>query len=117
MRSTGEVMGVDESFAMAYAKARLSAGAGLPTEGTLVVTVNDADKPLVTPIRRRFHDLGFQILATEGTHRYLRARGVPSERVFKVGEGGPDIVDHILSGKIQLLINAAIGKKTQYDDD
>lgn len=116
MRSTGEVMGFDESFGMAYAKARLSAGAGLPTEGTLVVTVNDADKPLVTPILRRFHDLGFQILATEGTHRYLRARGVPSERVFKVGEGRPNIVDHIISGKIQLLINTPLGKKSQYDD-
>jgi carbamoyl-phosphate synthase large subunit len=116
MRSTGEVMGFDESFGMAYAKATLSAGTELPLEGTLVVTVNDADKPVITPILRRFHDLGFRILATEGTSRYLRARGVPAERVFKVGEGRPNIVDHIISGKVQLLINTPLGKKSQYDD-
>jgi carbamoyl-phosphate synthase large subunit len=116
MRSTGEVMGFDESFGMAYAKAALSAGTELPLEGTLVVTVNDADKPLVTPILRRFHDLGFRILATEGTARYLRARGVPAERVFKVGEGRPNIVDQMISGKVQLLINTPLGKKSQYDD-
>jgi carbamoyl-phosphate synthase large subunit len=116
MRSTGEVMGFDESFGMAYAKAQLSAGTDLPTGGTLVVTVNDSDKATVTPILRRFHDLGFRILATEGTCRYLQARGVPAERVFKVGEGRPHIVDHIISGKVQLLINTPLGKKSQYDD-
>ena len=66
-----------------------------PTEGTVVVTVNDRDKPNVTPIVRRFHDLGFRILATGGTARYLRARGIPAERVFKVGEGRPNMVDLI----------------------
>jgi carbamoyl-phosphate synthase large subunit len=116
MRSTGEVMGFDESFGMAYAKAALSAGMELPLEGTLVVTVNDADKALITPILRRFHDLGFRILATEGTARYLRMRGVPAERVFKVGENRPNIVDYIISGKVQLLINTPLGKKSQYDD-
>jgi carbamoyl-phosphate synthase large subunit len=109
-------MGFDESFGMAYAKAQLSAGTDLPLEGTLVVTVNDADKPLVTPTLRRFHDLGFRILATEGTARYLQARGVPAERVFKVGEGRPNIVDQMISGKVQLLINTPLGKKSQYDD-
>jgi carbamoyl-phosphate synthase large subunit len=109
-------MGFDGSFGMAYAKAALSGGTELPLEGTLVVTVSEADKPMVTPILRRFHDLGFRILATDGTARYLRTRGVPAERVFKVGEGRPNIVDHIISGKVQLLINTPLGKKSQYDD-
>src|SRR5690606_23492744 len=116
MRSTGEVMGFDESFGMAFAKAQISAGTELPLSGTVVVTVNDHDKPTVTPIMRRFHDLGFRILATEGTWRYLRARGIPAERVFKVGEGRPNIVDKMLSGEVQLLINTPLGKKSQYDD-
>ena len=101
---------------MAFAKAQISAGAELPTSGTLVATVNDSDKPMATTILRRFHDLGFKILATEGTRRYLRARGVPAERVFKVGEGRPNIVDHIISGGVDLLINTPLGKQSQYDD-
>jgi len=116
MRSTGEVMGFDESFGMAYAKAQASAGLALPTSGTLVVTVNDRDKADATTIMRRFHDLGFRILATEGTWRYLRARGVPAERVFKVGEGRPHIVDLVISGAVDLLINTPLGKKSQADD-
>jgi carbamoyl-phosphate synthase large subunit len=116
MRSTGEVMGFDESFGMAFAKAQIAAGAALPGAGTLCVTVNDRDKPTVTPIVRRFHELGFRILATEGTHRYLRARGVPAERIFKVGEGRPNLVDAIISGEIDLLINTPLGKKSQHDD-
>jgi carbamoyl-phosphate synthase large subunit len=116
MRSTGEVMGLDASFGMAYAKAQISAGASLPTAGTVVVTVNDHDKPTVTPIARRFHELGFTIRATGGTARYLRARGVPAEPIFKVGEGRPDISDGIISGEVQLLINTPLGKKSQFDD-
>jgi carbamoyl-phosphate synthase large subunit len=116
MRSTGEVMGMDESFGMAFAKAELSAGMPIPADGTIVVTVNDHDKPTVTPIVRRFHDLGFRILATSGTTRYLRARGVPVEPIFKVGEGRPNIVDVIISSGVALLINTPLGKKSQYDD-
>ena len=116
MRSTGEVMGFDESFGMAFAKAEISAGAPIPTEGVVCITVNDHDKANVTPIARRFHDLGFEIRATEGTWRYLRARGIPAERVFKVGEGRPHIVDQLISGDIDLLINTPLGKKSQYDD-
>ena len=80
------------------------------------MTVNDSDKATVTPIARRFHDLGFRILATEGTWRYLRARGIPCERVFKRNEGRPDIVDGLISGEIHLLINTPLGKKSQHDD-
>jgi carbamoyl-phosphate synthase large subunit len=116
MRSTGEVMGFDESFGMAFSKAATSAGQPLPTQGTVCVTVNSRDKANVTPIIRRFHDLGFRVIATEGTNRYLRARGIPSDQVFKVGEGRPNIVDMMISGEIQLLINTPLGKKSQYDD-
>jgi carbamoyl-phosphate synthase large subunit len=116
MRSTGEVMGFDESFGMAFAKAEAGAGAPIPIGGVLCITVNDHDKATVTPIVRRFHDLGFTIQATEGTWRYLRARGIPAERIFKVGEGRPHIVDKMISGEIDLLINTPLGKKSQYDD-
>jgi carbamoyl-phosphate synthase large subunit len=88
----------------------------LPLEGTIFVTVNDHDKPTVLPITRRFHELGFRILATEGTQRYLRGRGVPAERVMKVHEGRPNAIDLIVSGEIHLLINTPLGKFTQADD-
>ena len=116
MRSTGEVMGFDDSFGMAFAKAQISAGNPLPEEGALIVTVNDSDKETVTPILRRFRDLGFEIMATQGTRDYLDRLGVPAERVYKVNEGQPSIVDHINTGDIVLLINTPLGKKSQYDD-
>ena len=117
MRSTGEVMGFDDSFGMAFAKAQISAGNELPSApGNLIVTVNDRDKPTVTPILRRFQDLGFRVLATEGTMSYLTRLGIPAERVYKVGEGRPDIVDHIVTGDVSLLINTPLGKKSLYDD-
>jgi carbamoyl-phosphate synthase large subunit len=117
MRSTGEVMGFDDSFGMAFAKAQVSAGNVLPeVPGTIIVTVNDDDKATVTPILRRFTDLGFRILATRGTKEYLNRLGVPAERVYKVNEGRPNIVDHIVSGEVRLLINTPLGKASQYDD-
>src|SRR5206468_3855744 len=116
MRSTGEVMGIADSFGMAFAKAQTSADGSLPLEGAVFVTVNDHDKPTVTPIARRLHELGFRILATEGTERYLRGRGVPAERVLKVHEGRPNAIDLIVSGEVHLLINTPLGKFTQADD-
>ena len=116
MRSTGEVMGIADSFGMAFAKAQISADGALPLEGAIFVTVNDHDKANVTPIARRFHGLGFRVFATEGTARYLRARGVPTERVLKVHEGRPNAIDLLLSGQIQLLINTPLGKLSQQDD-
>ncbi len=116
MRSTGEVMGFDTSFGMAFAKAEASANMAIPTDGVVCVTVNDHDKASATPILRRFHDSGFSIIATEGTYNYLRARGIPVDRVFKVGEGRPNIVDMMISGEIALLINTPLGKKSQFDD-
>jgi carbamoyl-phosphate synthase large subunit len=116
MRSTGEVMGIADSFGMAFAKAQVSADGGLPLGGAVLVTVNDVDKPTVIPIARRFHEMGFRMLATEGTARYLRSRGIPAERVLKVHEGRPNPVDLIVSGQVQLLINTPLGKLTQRDD-
>ena len=117
MRSTGEVMGFDDSFGMAIAKAQASSYNLLPVKGgALVVTVNDRDKSTVTPILRRLHDLGFEIRATKGTHEHLTRLGIPAVRVFKVGEGRPHIVDQIVSGEVAMLINTPMGKKSQYDD-
>jgi carbamoyl-phosphate synthase large subunit len=116
MRSTGEVMGFDDSFGMAFAKAQLSAGNPLPAKGKVIVTVNARDRRTVTPMLRRLRDLGFELLATRGTRASVGALGVPAELVFKVGEGRPDIVDHIVTGDIALLINTPLGKKSQYDD-
>jgi len=116
MRSTGEVMGLADSFGMAFAKAQIAADGSLPLTGAVFVTVNDSDKPTLGPIVRRLHELGFRILGTEGTARYLRARGIPVERVAKVHEGRPNAIDLIVSGDVQLLINTPLGKFTQADD-
>jgi len=116
MRSTGEVMGLADSFGMAFAKAQIAADGSLPLAGGIFVTVNDSDKPTVLPIARRFHEMGFRLTATEGTARYLRSRGVPAERVAKVHEGRPNAIDLIVSGDVQLLINTPLGKFTQADD-
>ena len=116
MRSTGEVMGFADSFGLAFAKAQVAADGSLPLGGQVVVTVHDRDKPTATPIVRRLHELGFEIRATSGTARYLRARGVPCEPVLKVHEGRPHILDLLLSGEIQLLVNTPLGKHAQQDD-
>jgi len=116
MRSTGEVMGISESFGGAFAKAQLSADNSLPENGTILLTVNDFDKSAVTPIARRFHEMGFRLVATEGTARHLRGRGIPVSRVFKVHEGRPHGIDMIVNGDVQLLINTPFGKHSQKDD-
>jgi carbamoyl-phosphate synthase large subunit len=116
MRSTGEVMGISDSFGSAFAKAQTAAQNDLPLEGTILITVNDHDKPTVTPIARRFHEMGFRIVATDGTARYLSARGIPVERTFKVHEGRPNCLDMIVNGQVQLLVNTPLGKHAQHDD-
>jgi carbamoyl-phosphate synthase large subunit len=116
MRSTGECMGISDSFGSAFAKAQLAASNGLPLEGVVLITVIDSDKPTVTPIARRFHEMGFEIMATAGTAAYLRARGIPAQRVFKVHEGRPNCLDMIVNHDAQLLINTPMGKHAQLDD-
>jgi carbamoyl-phosphate synthase large subunit len=116
MRSTGEVMGISDSFGGAFAKAQIAADNALPTSGAIFITVNDSDKPTAVPIVRRFHELGFQLFATEGTARYLRGRGIPAQRVFKVHEGRPHGIDLIVNREVQLLINTPLGKHAHEDD-
>jgi len=116
MRSTGEVMGIADSFGTAFAKAQLAADNKLPDRGTILLTVNDFDKQAVTPIARRFHEMGFRLVATDGTARHLRGRGIPVSRVFKVHEGRPHGIDLILNGEVQMLINTPFGKHAQQDD-
>jgi carbamoyl-phosphate synthase large subunit len=116
MRSTGEVMGISDSFGSAFVKAQLAADNGLPKSGAIFVTVNDHDKAAVVPIARRFHEMGFRLFSTEGTARYLRGCGVPVDRVFKVHEGRPHGIDLIVNGEVQLLINTPLGKNAQQDD-
>jgi carbamoyl-phosphate synthase large subunit len=116
MRSTGEVMGISDSFGIAFAKAQLAADNALPLEGAIFLTVNDPDKATVTPIARRFHDMGFALYATDGTARYLRGRGIPARPVRKVHEGRPNGIDLMVNGEVQLLINTPLGKHAQYDD-
>jgi len=116
MRSTGEVMGVDDSFGMAFAKSQLAAGMPLPLDGTVLLTVADRDKEAVLPVARGFAGLGFKLLATHGTARFLAEHGLQVETVYKLGRGRPNIVDHIKNGDIDLVINTPIGKGPKYDE-
>jgi carbamoyl-phosphate synthase large subunit len=116
MRSTGEVMGIADSFGAAFLKAQVAADNALPSEGAVFVTVNDRDKAGVTPIAHRFHEMGFRLYATEGTAKYLRSRGVPCERVFKLHGGRPNGFDLLVNGEVGLLINTPLGKHAQVAD-
>ena len=116
MRSTGEVMGISESFGLAFAKAQLGAENALPRSGAIFVTVNDRDKVAVAPIVKRFHAMGFRIIATSGTAAFLAEQGIPAEKVFKVHEGRPHALDLIVNREIVLLINTPMGKHAQRDD-
>jgi len=116
MKSTGEVMGVAATFGEAFAKAQLSAGQLLPTEGTVFFSVNDPDKPAAVELARRYVNLGFKIVATEGTANVLEAADLVVERVFKVKEGRPNIVDLIKGDRIQLIVNTPRGQDTFFDE-
>jgi len=116
MKSTGEVMGIDNDFGLSFHKAQLGAGVRLPSEGTVFISVNDRDKEAVTAISRQLVDLGFKIVATGGTHAHLQGEGIPSERVLKLHEGRPHIVDEIKNGTVALMINTPAGEKSQTDE-
>ena len=109
MRSTGEVMGIDPDYESAFAKSQIGAGTRLPSEGTVFVSIADVDKEAVLPAVRRLHEAGFQILATGGTQRFLEGAGVPSERVNKVREGSPDVVEALAAGRVQVVFNTTVG--------
>ena len=116
MRSTGEVMGTDESFGMAYAKAQIAAGNALPTSGTVFLSVNDRDKENLLPIARDLADLGFSLIATRGTAAALRAAGLSVDTIRKVSEGRPNGIDHIINGDIHLVINTPLGSRSFSDE-
>ncbi|HKF07233.1 MAG TPA: carbamoyl-phosphate synthase large subunit [Xanthobacteraceae bacterium] len=109
MKSTGEVMGIDRNFAVAFAKSQIGGGTRLPRSGTVFVSVKDADKPRVLEPVRLLVSLGFRIIATSGTQRYLAEQGLPTGRINKVLEGRPHIVDAIANGEVQLVFNTTEG--------
>ncbi|MBU2498240.1 MAG: carbamoyl-phosphate synthase large subunit [Proteobacteria bacterium] len=116
MRSTGEVLGMADSFGLAFYKAEEAAQQVLPSEGTVLITVSERDRPAVLEVARQFDALGFKIRATKGTHQFLAERGIASESILKVFEGRPNIVDSIKNGEIQLVINTPSGKMSKHDD-
>jgi carbamoyl-phosphate synthase large subunit len=116
MKSTGESMGVAKDFGWAFAKAQMGVGGALPLGGAVFLSVNDNDKPTLLPIARRLADLGFRLLGTSGTAAYLSAQGLPAQPVFKVNEGRPNAVDHIVNGEIDLVINTPLGRASFFDE-
>ena len=116
MRSTGEVMGIDHTFEIAFAKSQLAAGTMLPTSGTVYISVNNSDKSAVVPIARQFAELGFELTGTEGTRQLLARHGIEAGKVFKLAEGRPNIRDFITDGKIQIVINTPTRKGPSTDE-
>jgi len=116
MRSTGEVLGMADSFGLAYYKAQEATQLVLPDHGAVLLTVSEADRPAVGEVARQLHQLGFEIVATNGTHRFLKECGIESRRILKMHEGRPNIVDAIKNNEIQLVINTPSGKMSKHDD-
>jgi carbamoyl-phosphate synthase large subunit len=116
MKSTGEVMGVADNFGEAFAKAQLAAGQALPSQGTVFLSVNDHDKERVVALARQFVEMGFHLVATHGTAVVLEEAGLQPERVHKVKEGRPNVVDLIKGDRIQLIVNTPRGQDTFFDE-
>ncbi len=116
MRSTGEVLGMADSFGLAFYKSQEATQSPLPLEGTVLITISDEDKTQAVPVAKELKNLGFRIKATEGTHRVLSKHGIEAERIFKMHEGRPNILDSIKNKEIQLLINTPSGKQSKHDD-
>ncbi|MBC5794426.1 carbamoyl-phosphate synthase large subunit [Sphaerospermopsis sp. LEGE 00249] len=115
MRSTGEVMGIDADFGRAFAKAEMGAGEKLPLQGTVFVSMSDRDKALVVDVVKEFINLGFHIIATQGTRQYLKEQGLKVEQVLKLHEGRPNVIDVIKNQQIQLIINTPSGEEARTD--
>jgi carbamoyl-phosphate synthase large subunit len=115
MKSTGEVMGVASDYPAAFGKAQAAAGAELPAAGTVFISVTDGDKSAATQLAAGFHDMGFKVLATGGTSQAIRRMGVPVERIKKVSEGSPNVVDRIEAGEVDLVINTPTGSGARAD--
>ena len=115
MKSTGEVMGLDHNFALAFAKSQLGAGVTLPVAGTVFISVKDRDKASVVQIGQKLHDMGFRVLATTGTAAEMKKAGIPAEPINKVVEGQPHIVDAMINGEVHLVINTTEGAQALAD--
>ena len=107
---------VADEFAEAFSKAQAAVASPLPNEGGAFISVNDRDKEKATQNARELHMLGFKIWATGGTHKYLSEHGIPSNKLYKVNEGRPNIADHIVNGDIQLVINTPLGQESRFDE-
>jgi len=116
MRSTGEVLGMADSFGLAFYKSQQAAKQELPLQGTVLLTVTDEDKKNALKVAREFQKLGFRIKATEGTYKYLSQNGVKAEQILKMHEGRPNIIDAIKNAEIQLVINTPLGRMSSHDD-
>ena len=116
MKSTGEVIGLDTHLGSAYAKAEFGAGNSIPLNGTIFISVNDIDKMKVIPIARDFYELGYKIIATEGTYKLLHQNGIVCNMISKVGESRPNVVDYIKNQDVQFIINTPLGQKSRYDE-
>jgi carbamoyl-phosphate synthase large subunit len=116
MRSTGEVMGIDDNFPMAFAKAQMGANSPLPESGTVFVSVADRDKQDIVPIARRFAAMGYTLLATRGTAKGLRAAGVTVTEIPKIQEGRPNLIDRMKNGEIALILNTPTGRGRRTDE-
>jgi carbamoyl-phosphate synthase large subunit len=116
MRSTGEVLGMAESFGLAYFKSQEATQLCLPISGNVLITIADRDKQGIIEPARQFQEMGFTILATQGTYNFLNDHGIKSQLIRKMYEGRPNIVDAIKNGEIQLVINTPAGKMSEFDD-
>ncbi len=116
MRSTGEVLGLSDTYGMSFYKSQEAAQTSLPIEGTVLITIANRDKDKILEFARNFQDMQFKILATGGTQKFLEEQGIHAELIKKVHEGRPNIVDAITNGKIHLVVNTPSGKQSEYDD-
>jgi len=116
MRSTGEVLGMADSFGLAFYKAQEATQLPLPSEGTVLITISEEDKPSALPVAKQFKDIGFNIKATKGTSQFLSDNGIESECILKMHEGRPNILDSIKNGEIKLVVNTPSGKQSKHDD-
>ena len=117
MKSTGEVMGISNTFGESFKRAIISSGNKIFYKGTVFFSVNDPDKLNAIPIARDLQELGYKIIATQGTSLELNRNGIPVETIFKVGEGRPNILDHIMNNEIQMVINTPLGSQSRYDEE
>jgi len=116
MKSTGEVMGIDRTFAAAFGKSQLGAGTRLPVAGRAFLSVKPSDKPYLEEVARGLHDLGFHLVATRGTAQEIRKFEIPVEIIKKVSEGRPNIIDYMIDDRVHLIVNTPSGKKPKQDE-